>query len=122
MIRDYELVTKFPLPMPTSDQTQESFTVDSTCIACGLTVEERVTLLVHLQPCKHSYHYICFAALCSVSNKCVGDCSTEIPYVTHQSFGGTASAAITQLTGKFLITVYLKLNYSNYYMTKNLLF
>ena len=99
MIRNYELVTKFPLPVPTST-SHSSFTVDSTCIACGLTVEERVTLLVHLQPCKHSYHYICFAALCSVSNKCVGDCTTEIPFVTHQSFGGSTSIAITQLTGK----------------------
>ena len=48
-----------PLPNETEPEN-DIFTVQARCIACGLGVEDKtVSLLVHLQPCNHTYHLLC---------------------------------------------------------------
>ncbi|KAH7283775.1 hypothetical protein KP509_34G023400 [Ceratopteris richardii] len=43
-----------------------------------LVVEDMIILVVHLSPCHHIYHYICFSTICTKIKYCVGDCGSEI--------------------------------------------
>jgi hypothetical protein len=68
-----------PLPNETEPEN-DILTVQARCIACGLGVEDKTaSLLVHLQPCNHTYHLLCFQYACRIAAFCLGDCSTALP-------------------------------------------
>ena len=57
-----ELDMNILAPLPNEGEPENDIlTVQARCIACGLLVEDKTaTLLVHLQPCNHTYHLLCF--------------------------------------------------------------
>ena len=67
-------------PLPNEGEPgNDILTVQARCIACGLRVEDKsATLLVHLQPCQHTYHIVCFQYACRIAAFCLGDCSTTL--------------------------------------------
>ena len=68
-------------PLPNEGELENDIlTVQARCIACGLGVEDKIaSLLVHLQPCNHTYHLLCFQYAWRIAAFCLGDCSTTLP-------------------------------------------
>ena len=83
-----------PLPNETEPEN-DILTVQARCIACGLGVEDKTaTLLVHLQPCNHTYHIVCFQYACHIAIVFLGNGNTTLPY------------ELRKLIGKFVACLY----------------
>ena len=76
-----ELDLNILAPLPNEGEPgNDILTVQARCIACGLGVEDKTaTLLVHLRPCQHTYHIVCFQYACRIGAICLGDCNTTLP-------------------------------------------
>lgn len=72
----------FPSP-PVVSHTIDNLSIVGKCAGCGqgFKVDEALTLVV--LPCKHPYHSMCFATLCTFRDKCISPyCTMVVPHLT----------------------------------------